>query len=142
MSGLFETLRKAALGTGQTAFIVIGAIVIGFGVPTLWIFLASQIYDQPGAVTGGVAAFIFIGIVVTYWLLLVIASWLRARISEEARSEIKRSSWNRSLRDVSQKPGSGKTDPIERLFITTALLSLVGFAIWFAFFAGAPVPSG
>ena len=140
MKGFVENLRKLAVGTGSTAFIAIGAILIGFGVPTLWIFLASRLYNQPGAVTSGVAAFIFIGIVVTYWLLLIVASWLRARFSEEARSETKRSSWNRSLRDTPANPGERKTDPIERLFIATALLSLLGFVVWFAFFAGAPYP--
>ena len=33
------------------------------------------------------------------------------------------------------------TDPVERLFVVTAIVSIIGFAVWFALFAGAPVPT-
>jgi hypothetical protein len=135
---------RFALGTGSTVFIILGAVLFGFGVPTLWIYLASVIYGEPGAVTGSIALFIFVGIIVTYWLLLVIASWIRARVMgpELAERETKRASWNRSLRDTPFQPGESKTDPIEKLFIATAIVSLIGLLIWFVGFAGAPFPTG
>ena len=33
------------------------------------------------------------------------------------------------------------TDPVERLFVVTAIVSIIGFMVWFAVFAGAPVPT-
>jgi hypothetical protein len=45
------------------------------------------------------------------------------------------------MRDSPFKPGQDQSDPIERLFVATAIISLIGFAVWFAFFAGAPFPS-
>jgi hypothetical protein len=45
------------------------------------------------------------------------------------------------MRDASYRPGEHQSDPVERLFVTTAIVSMVGFAIWFAFFAGAPFPT-
>ena len=138
-------IRKALLGTGSTAFTIVGALLIGFGVPLFWIFVASQLYSKTGAVNGPVAAFIGTGILVSYYGLLLIAAWVRARLLRRQTGQPVRMSsrdpWNRSMRDTPYKPGQEKSDPVERLFIATALVSLVAFLIWFAFFAGAPFPS-
>jgi len=131
------------MGTGSTAFTLVGAILIGFGVPLFWIFVASQLYGKTGAVTGPVAVFIGTGILVSYWGLLLIASWVRARLlnRREGGRGGARDPWNRSMRDTPYKPGDHRSDPVERLFVATAIVSLVGFAVWFAFFAGAPFPN-
>lgn len=131
------------VGTGSTAFTLVGAILIGFGVPLFWIYIASQVYGKTGAVNGPVAVFIGTGILVSYYGLLVIASWIRGRmLARESRGPRgHRDPWNRSMRDTPYKPGHHRSDPIERLFIATAIVSLIGFLIWFAFFAGAPFPS-
>lgn len=141
MNGLMERLAGAIRGTGSTAFIVVGAILIGFGVPLLWIWLASMLYGKPGAVTTAVALFILVGIAVSYWGLLLVFSWIRARLIDPEGQTAKRASWNRSLRDTPFRPGEGGSDPIEVLFVVTAIISLVAFVIWFAFFAGAPFPA-
>lgn len=118
--------------------------MIGFGVPLFWIWLASTLYDKSGAVTGPVAVFIFTGILVSYWALLLIGSWVRGRLMglEAGRTGPRRQSWNRSMRDSAYRPGEHQSDPVERLFVTTAIVSMIAFVIWFAFFAGAPFPTG
>jgi hypothetical protein len=142
LTAVLHAIRRVLVGTGSTAFTLIGAVLIGFGVPLLWIWIASQFYDKPGAVNGSVAIFIGTGIVVSYWLILVLASGIRARlIGRAAERGPRRSSWNRSMRDTPFRPGQEGSDPIERLFVATAIISLIGFAVWFAFFAGAPFPS-
>jgi multisubunit Na+/H+ antiporter MnhC subunit len=142
VTAVLTAIRRVLVGTGSTAFTLIGALLIGFGVPLLWIWIASQFYDKPGAVNGSVAAFIGTGILVSYWGILLIASWVRARLMErEFDPTRRRSPWNRSMRDTPYKPGQNTSDPIERLFVATAIISLIGFAIWFAFFAGAPFPT-
>ncbi len=139
MTTFFHQLRRAVVGTGSTALTLIGACLIGFGVPLFWIWVASTLYGKPGAVNGAVALFIGTGILVSYWGLLVIASFVRARMIQKAADPgPQRASWNRSMRDSAFKPGSQRSDPIERLFVVTAIISMIGFAIWFAFFAGDP----
>jgi hypothetical protein len=141
---VLQAIRRALIGTGSTAFTLVGAVMIGFGVPLFWIWAASQLYDKPGAVTGPVAIFIFTGILVSYWGLLLVASWIRARTGagRQEAEQYNRAAWNRSLRDERYAPGqSRESDPIERLFVATAIVSIIGFAIWFAFFAGAPFPA-
>ena len=132
------------MGTGSTAFTLVGALLIGFGVPILWIFIASQFHGKTGAVTGPVAVFIGTGILVSYYGLLLIASWIRGRMLSRQPVQGRRGArdpWNRSMRDTPYKPGHERSDPVERLFIATAIVSLIAFLIWFAFFAGAPFPS-
>jgi multisubunit Na+/H+ antiporter MnhC subunit len=143
MTAVLSAIRRVLLGTGSTAFTLVGAVVIGFGVPLFWIFVGSQFYGKTGAVNGPVAAFIGTGILVSYYGLLLIASWVRARLlrrqAEAGRGP--RASWNRSMRDTPYRPGQEHSDPVERLFVATAIVSLIGFLIWFAFFAGAPFPN-
>jgi multisubunit Na+/H+ antiporter MnhC subunit len=143
MTAVIHAIRRVLLGTGSTAFTLVGAVLIGFGVPLLWIYVASHLYGKTGAVTGPVAIFIGTGILVTYWGLLLIASWIRARlgVGQQDAQQYRRAAWNRSMRDASYHPGENKSDPIERLFVATAIVSIIGFAVWFAFFAGAPIPS-
>jgi multisubunit Na+/H+ antiporter MnhC subunit len=144
MTAVLAAIRRVLLGTGSTAFTLVGALIIGFGVPLFWIFIASQFYGKTGAVNGPVAAFIGTGILVSYYGLLLIASWVRARMLRrhaQAAARGQRASWNRSMRDTPFHPGHQRSDPIERLFIATAIVSLIAFLIWFAFFAGAPFPN-
>jgi multisubunit Na+/H+ antiporter MnhC subunit len=143
MGAVLNAVRRVLVGTGSTAFTLVGALVIGFGVPLFWIFIASKFYGKTGAVNGPVAAFIGTGILVSYYGLLLIASWVRARLLRRQASGGRggsRDPWNRSMRDTPYHPGSQRSDPVERLFVATAIVSLVAFLIWFAFFAGAPFP--
>ena len=52
MTAVLHAIRRALVGTGSTALTLIGACLIGFGVPLFWIWLASRLYDKPGAVNG------------------------------------------------------------------------------------------
>ena len=144
MTAVLTAIRKVLLGTGSTAFVLVGSLLIGFGVPLFWIFVASQFYGKTGAVNGPVAVFIGTGILVSYYGLLLIASWIRARLlAREAgqRHRGARDPWNRSMRDTPYKPGHQRSDPVERLFVATAIVSMIAFLVWFAFFAGAPFPN-
>jgi multisubunit Na+/H+ antiporter MnhC subunit len=143
MTAVLTAIRRVLLGTGSTAFMLIGAVLIGFGVPLFWIFIASQFYGKTGAVTGPVAVFIGTGILVSYYGLLLIASWIRARLIGRSGAQERgaRDPWNRSMRDTPYKPGEQRSDPVERLFVATAIVSMIAFLVWFALFAGAPFPT-
>ncbi len=138
---MLESLRRAIVGTGSGVLTLVGAVLIGFGIPLFWIYVAGSLYGKPGAVTGPVAVFIGAGILVSYWGLLLLASWVRGRMLKRVEDKPRRDSWNRSMRDTQYRPGVGDSDPVERLFVVTAIVSIIGFAVWFALFAGAPVPT-
>ena len=50
---MLHVLRRALLGTGSTALTLVGAVVIGFGVPLFWIWIASTLYGKPSSATTG-----------------------------------------------------------------------------------------
>jgi thiosulfate reductase cytochrome b subunit len=133
-------LKDAVLG----AVILAGAIVLVFGIPAGWLWVASQIYGKTGAVNGSVAAFIFVAIVLSYSLVLLIGSWVRARlggVSDVDEKQARRAVWLRSMRDTPHRFGAHRADPIERLLVAGAILAGIGFLVWFALFAGAPFPT-
>jgi hypothetical protein len=139
MEALRFTLR-AFRGTVIGLAIAVGALLLCFGIPVFWIWVASQFYGKTGAVNGSVAFFIFIAIVLTYSAVLLLASWARARMGQGLVDAVqtRRAVWNRSVRDSHYQPGAGGGDPVERLFVVATILAAIGFLIWFAFFAGAP----
>jgi type VI protein secretion system component VasK len=118
------------------------AIAIAAGIPLAWIWFASKLAGTKKDLTPSLAIFIATGIIVSYWLALLVGSWFRGRSIDrsEEQSRIKRASWNRSLRDA-PKPEDQRIDPIERLFIGIGILAIIAFEIWFFFFAGDPLPS-
>lgn len=120
--------------------ILVGALMLGFGVPVFWVWVASRFYGKTGAVNGSVAFFLFIAILLTYSAVLLFASWVRARMGQGLvdAKQTQRAVWNRSVRDSSYQPGSDPDDAVERLFVVATILAAIGFMIWFAFFAGAP----
>jgi len=118
------------------------AIVAAAGIPLAWIWLASQLAGTKRDLTPSLAIFIATGILVSYWVALLLGSWLRMRSINPGleRGRVNRRSWNRSFNDA-PRPEDQHLDPIERLFVTVAVLAVIAFEIWFFFYAGDPLPS-
>jgi hypothetical protein len=130
-------------GTGEGILVLVGALVLGFGVPVFWLWVASRLYAKTGAVNGSVAAFIFVAILLTYCFALLAASWIRGRLGHgiQDAEQTRRAVWNRSMRDEVYHPGANKADFVEKLFVATTMVVGLGFLIWFFVFAGAPFAS-
>ncbi|HEY3191274.1 MAG TPA: hypothetical protein VGJ61_00715 [Solirubrobacterales bacterium] len=119
------------------------AIVVALGIPIAWIWIASRIAGTRQDVTPSLAILITLGILISYWLALVVGSRLRGRwvSDEERQARVRRMSWNRSFRDEARRPGEEQSDPVERLFVIVAVLGLIAFEVWFFFFAGSSLPN-
>ena len=143
MTTLKSAATGAVRGTGLTALVFGFATLLGLGVPLFWVFLASKLAGNDPDINLALVLVITAGILVTYWAVLVLALTFRARwVSEDERQrKVRRMSWNRSFRDEPHRPGDNKSDPIERLFMISAVLGLIAFEVWFFFFAGSPLPS-
>jgi hypothetical protein len=128
---------KFALLPVKAVGFVIGVLVLGIGVPLLWVFVASKLSDTflklpllPLLVMVG-------GLFVTYLALAAIV----ARLDKERQAMgPARMSWNRSL-GAERNPQS-KTTQWERVFITTCIVMTFLFEIWFFVFAGSSLPGG
>ena len=118
------------------------AIAAAAGIPLAWIWMASKLAGTKRDLTPSLAVFIATGIIVSYWLALLVGSWIRGRTVDpgEERARVTRRSWNRSFSDA-PRPEDQRIDPIERVFIVVGVLAIIAFEIWFFFFAGDPLPS-
>lgn len=143
MSALKHTAVGAARGTGATVLVLVGAPLLGLGVPLFWVFVASKLAGTDTDLNLALALFITTGILVTYWAIMLVAMAVRSRIVSEEQDvkRMRRMSWNRSFRDEPFRPGEHKSDPVERLFMITAVGGFIAFEVWFLFFAGSPLPS-
>jgi len=132
---------QAARGVSSAVFTVAGVALIGIGVPLFWVWAASQLAGDDRHLTSALAVFTATGILTTYCVLLVVGGSLRARFlgEQEEVTRMRRASWNRSMRDEPLKYGEEKMDPVERIFILTAVLGFIAFEVWFLFFAGSPL---
>ena len=136
-------LKTASGKTGRFVIEVIAAVVIGAGVPLLWIWIGSLIQSSRGAqnVEGSTAAILVIGILVSYVIILMIAGAIQARGQANQPRAPTRYPWNRSMRDERYRPGSQKLTPVEAVFVGTAIVASIAMLIWFFAFAGSPLPT-
>jgi hypothetical protein len=122
---------------------IAAAVLIGAGVPLLWIWIGSLIQTSRGAqqVEGTTAAIIFVGILSSYVVVLMIAGAIQARGKAAEQQRPTRYPWNRSMRDEPYRPGTGKLSPVEAVFVGTAIVASIAMLIWFFAFAGSPLPT-
>jgi hypothetical protein len=127
--------------TGISGLLV--ALVTALGIPLVWVWIASQLAGTRQDVTPSLALLITTGILVSYWVVLVVGSSLRRHWVSDAehQARMRRMSWNRSFRDEPRHASDDESDPIERLFVIVAVLAVIAFEIWFLFFAGSPLPN-
>jgi hypothetical protein len=134
------TLARGAL-SGISGLLI--ALVAALGIPVGWVWIASQLAGTKRDLTPSLAILITTGILISYWLALVLGSRLRGHwvSDDDHRARVRRMSWNRSFRDEPRHPGDEESDPVERLFVIVGVLGIVAFEVWFFFFAGSPLPS-
>jgi hypothetical protein len=131
-----------ARGTGSLTGVVV-ALAVAIGIPLAWVWIASQLAGTKRELTPPLAILITTGILVSYWLVLLVGSRLRRHwVGEsEERTRQRRMSWNRSFRDEPLRAADRESDPIERIFVVVAVIAVIAFEIWFFFFAGSPLPN-
>ena len=137
-------VKRASGRTGRFFLELAAAIVVGAGIPLLWVWIGSQIQGSRGAqaVEASTALIMVVGILVSYVIVLIIASWLQARGQDPNLTRgPTRHPWLRSMRDEPYRPGSQKLSPVEAVFVGTAIVASIAMMIWFFAFAGSPLPS-
>ena len=137
-------VKRASGRTGRFFLEIGAAVVVGAGIPLLWVWIGSQIQGSRGAQTveASTAVIMVVGILVSYVIVLIIASWLQMRGQDpvQARGPT-RYPWMRSMRDEPYRPGSAKLSPVEAVFVGTAIVASIAMMIWFFAFAGSPLPA-
>src|SRR5947209_11323119 len=120
-------LRTGAGATLVVLIMFIGSLVLWVGTPLLWLWIGGQIEGATSSLGTALGA-CFIGAVAT----IAAVAALLGKLSDTYRA-------NRVAR--------GRDDPghvvLEGVLVVSAGLTIMVFAVWFFFFAGAsPVPVG
>jgi amino acid transporter len=128
---------------GRFLLEVAAAVVVGAGVPLLWVWIGSLIQSSRGAsnVEPATAVVMVVGILITYVIVLLIAAAIQGRGEEPEQRPPPRYPWNRSMRDEPYRPGTSKLSPVEAVFVGTAVVASIAMMIWFFAFAGSPLPA-
>ena len=82
-------VKRASGKTGRFFLEIAAAVVVGAGIPLLWVWIGSLIQSSRGAqhVEAGTALIIIVGIVTSYLIVLFIASWIQARGQDDEDSQ-------------------------------------------------------
>ena len=126
---------KYALLPVKVVGFVLGVLLLGVGVPLLWVFIASKLSDTFLKLPLLPLFVMIVGLLITYMGLASVV----ARFDKERQAMgPARMSWNRSL--SADRFESSKTTQWERVFITTAIILTLLFEVWFFLFAGSSLP--
>jgi hypothetical protein len=121
-------LRRFLLaGESATLLVVImfvGSLVLWVGVPAGWLWVGSQIVPSSG-MSAAIGA-MMIGMLLTIAGLVTFLSWVNRKHVElqEARGVV-----------------LGPATALERVLVTSAMVAILGFGVWFFGFSGSsPIP--
>ena len=128
---------KYLLLPAKAAGFVTGVLILGIGVPLLWVFIASKLSDTFLKVPLLPLFVMVTGLFITY---MAVATVVARFDKERAAMGPARMSWNRSL--GAERNPNNPTTKWERVFITTAIVMTFLFEIWFFVFAGSSLPGG
>jgi uncharacterized membrane protein YbhN (UPF0104 family) len=120
-------VRSLLAGPASVALLLLmlaGCLFLWIGAPVLWLWIGSQV--QGSASLGTALLATMAGFVLTVFVVVTGLSWLNRMHTE--------------LREQRANPGS-ELSALEVMFVVSAGLAVVLFAVWFFVFAGAsPIP--
>jgi hypothetical protein len=120
------------------------AVVIGFGIPIAWVWIAGAMQsasDSQGLAFA--AALTALGGIVASYVAVIAAMGMVTGWRMNRRGEappVRRYNWNRSMRD--ERHSAPALSGLETLFVVTTLLVGGAYMLWFFAFAGSSLPSG
>jgi hypothetical protein len=143
MSTMTRTQRA---GRGVAAgFVFLAMLLAAFSlwtaIPLSWIYIGSKL-SQTQFPSGGPYAIVAVGIVAS----ILIVAWLigrlnnlYVRITGTNRLEPIRPTWLKSMRDAA--PVRGSVTVVEAVMMTSVMLAVLAFTVWYVLWAGSPIPN-
>jgi hypothetical protein len=135
------SIRRAPAKIGLIAAMVAGSLMLWLGNPVIWLWIGSQMTSSQRGRMGPYFV-VAIGILAsTVAVSLALARLQRTyeRVTGKEATVRVRLAWLRSLRDDRQS-GTDVT-VLDFILVTTAVVAVTAFAVWFLLFAGSPLPS-
>jgi hypothetical protein len=126
-------------------FVFIAMLIAAFSlwtaIPLSWIYIASKL-SQTQFPSGGPYAIVAVGIVAS----ILIVAWLIGRLNNlyiritgTNRLEPVRPTWLKSMRDAT--PVRSPVTVVEAVLMTSVMLAVLAFTVWYVLWAGSPIPN-
>jgi hypothetical protein len=143
MSTMTRTQRA---GRGVAAGVVFLAMLVAAfslwtAIPLSWIYIGSKL-SQTQFPSGGPYAIVAIGIVVS----ILAVAWLIGRLNNlyihitgTNRLEPIRPTWLKSMRDAT--PVRSSVTVVEAVLMSSVMLAVLAFTVWYVLWAGSPIPN-
>jgi heme/copper-type cytochrome/quinol oxidase subunit 2 len=133
-------LRRGVSATVTRVAVVALALLVGLGVPVLWIWIGSQVQDTT-APSWTALAVVHVGMIFTLLLIAGFFSFFVAR-SKARRKE--RADWMRGMSEERRVESISDVHPLELVIFFAVFVDIIVFIVWFFAFAdpGTPVGQG
>ena len=137
---MLTSVRKPAARVGLIALMVAGALTMWVGSPVLWLWVGSQMTESQQGEFGPYAlvAVGILGSTIAVALFLARINRTYQRVTGTAARVHVRLPWMRSLRD--ERAPTPEVTVLDLILVTTAVLAVLTFGVWFLLFAGSPLP--
>jgi hypothetical protein len=140
---LLESLwMVTASKLGLILLMVLGSLMLWVGIPVGWLWVGSQVASDSQQTSLGTYMLVLVAIVASMIAVGKALSSLNrvyGRVTGEDPSVRVRMPWHRSMRgEEDHRPPRQILDVV---MVTTVGLALLVFLLWFALFAGSPLPS-
>jgi hypothetical protein len=137
---MLTSVPNKAARLGLIALMVLGALTMWIGSPVLWLWIGSQMTSSQQGEFGPyvVVAVGILGSTIAVALFLARVSRTYERVTGSATTVRVRLPWLRSLRD--ERSPAPQVTILDLILVTTALLAITSFGLWFVLLAGSPLP--
>jgi hypothetical protein len=125
---------------GLIVAMIFGALTLWVGSPALWLWIASQMTSSQQGRMGPyfvVAIGILASTVAVAFGLARLQRLYEQVTGQEATVRV-RLAWLRSLRD--DRSPDTRITVLDLILVTTAVVAILTFVVWFGFFAGSSLP--
>ncbi len=125
---------------GIAMLMILGALMLWLGNPVIWLWIGSQVTSSQAP---GFGPYMLVGtgiLASTVAVSMLLARLSRAyeRVSGRAATVRVRLPWLRSLRD--ERSHGTEVTVLDLILVSTALTAILVLVVWFALFAGSPLP--
>lgn len=132
---------RDAAALGLIVVMIVGSLTLWLAVPLAWLWAASKINQSLDPTFGAYAA-IAIGIPATMLVLFILLRRVdaahRALTGATAGAKPVPPPWRRSMRE--ERNLHAPTSALDTILVATAIAAGLVLAVWFALFAGSPLP--
>lgn len=135
-----QAIRHGVVAAGTRVGVVVLGVLVGLGVPLMWVWIGSQIQETT-APSWTALAVVHVGMIFT---LLLIAGSFSFFVDRAKMKKHDRPDWMRGMSEDRRVDSISDVHPLELIIFFAVFIDIIVFLVWFFAFAdpGTPVGQG